>query len=194
MSYNNSLVSIGGNPYSYSRSSGNNIDTSNLLNTSHANHLFVNESGDSMSGILDMKNNKIINLGIPNRNNDASNKFYVDNSIVQATKNYGVLIKDLDNLDKRIINLKNETELKMKNTENLNRSYIKKLSDFQEELRTKFSEANNKAKQTNEVMIKHIETLAVEVAKDERKLIETKNEYDLKLRTVEENLKKKHYY
>ena len=39
-------------------------------------------------------------------------------------------------------------------------------------------------------MIKHIETLAVEVAKDERKLIETKNEYDLKLRTVEENLKK----
>ena len=34
----------------------------------------------------------------------------------------------------------------MKNTENLNRSYIKKLSDFQEELRTKFSEANNKSK------------------------------------------------
>ena len=110
MSYNNSLVSIGGNAYSYSRSS---IDTSNLLNTSHANHLFVNESGDSMSGILDMKTNKIINLGIPNRNDDASNKFYVDNSIVQATKNYGVLIKDLDNLDKRIINLKNETELKI---------------------------------------------------------------------------------
>jgi len=120
MSYNNNLVSIGGNPYSYSRSSGNNIDTSNLLNTSHANHLFVNESGDSMSGILDMKTNKIINLGIPNRNDDASNKFYVDNSIVQATKNYGVLIKELDNLGKtnevlrsNITNLKNETELKI---------------------------------------------------------------------------------
>src|SRR6195952_3205648 len=67
---------------------------------SRTNPIYVNESGDSMSGILDMKTNKIINLGIPNRNDDASNKFYVDNSIVQATKNYGVLIKELENLGK----------------------------------------------------------------------------------------------
>ena len=94
MSYNNILVSIGGSPYRPSQSSSGSLDTAGLITTSHANNLFVNESGDSMSGILDMKGNKIVNLANPDRNNDASNKFYVDNKIVDAMKNYSVLVKE----------------------------------------------------------------------------------------------------
>src|SRR5829696_538110 len=62
---------------------------------SRTNSLYVNESGDSMKGPIDMKNNKIVNLPNPNKNNDASNKFYVDDSIANATKNYGALIAEL---------------------------------------------------------------------------------------------------
>src|SRR5829696_8265176 len=66
---------------------------------STTNSIYVNESGDSMKGPLDMKNNKIVNLPNPNRNNDASNKFYVDDSIINATKNYSVLIKEMTKLN-----------------------------------------------------------------------------------------------
>ena len=62
---------------------------------SRTNSIYVNESGDSMKGPIDMKNNKIVNLPNPNRNNDASNKFYVDDSIINATKNHSVLITEL---------------------------------------------------------------------------------------------------
>src|SRR5829696_9008630 len=80
-----------------SKSTNAHIDTSQLI--SQINPIYVNESGDSMKGPLDMKNNKIVNIPNPNRNNDASNKFYVDDSIINATKNYSVLIKEMTKLN-----------------------------------------------------------------------------------------------
>src|SRR5829696_1496850 len=86
---------------------------------STTNSIYVNESGDSMKGPLDMKNNKIVNLPNPNRNNDASNKFYVDDSIANATKKFGVLIKELDKLNRENIELKRSLETAHNNLERL---------------------------------------------------------------------------
>lgn len=41
-------------------------------------YIGVSKTGDSMSGILDMLNNKIINVSLPVNDKDASNKEYVD--------------------------------------------------------------------------------------------------------------------
>ena len=128
--------------YSKSNDVHASIDTSHFLTIPKGNQLYVNETGDdSKNGILDMKNNKIVNLANPDRNNDVSNKFYVDDSIIKATKNYGVIIKEiedqrgkLEKLETAIKNLKNETELQMKSIELLNQGDIKKLADFQAEL------------------------------------------------------------
>ena len=40
--------------------------------------LYVNETGDAMTGILNMKNNQIKNLSIPIEQQDAVSKSYVD--------------------------------------------------------------------------------------------------------------------
>jgi len=44
----------------------------------NADDLKVSKSGDTMTGNLDMSNNNITNLGLPNNDQDAANKFYVD--------------------------------------------------------------------------------------------------------------------
>jgi hypothetical protein len=59
----------------------------NYLSVQAANNIFVNESGDSMEGPLDMKNNKIINIIDPEEPKDCCNKSYVDKS-VNITKTY----------------------------------------------------------------------------------------------------------
>src|SRR6266850_6743016 len=77
--YNQISVFQGG--YTPSASSET-IDTSHFLTVPKANHLFVNELGnDSKNGILDMKNNRVINLGAPSEAADAVNKTYVDTTI-----------------------------------------------------------------------------------------------------------------
>lgn len=50
------------------------------LTKHEANEVYVNVSGDYMSGILNMKNNQIKNLAIPTDRNDAVSKKYVDDS------------------------------------------------------------------------------------------------------------------
>ena len=41
----------------------------------------VNKSGDTLSGILDMRNHKITNLADPDSDNDACNKKYVNSKL-----------------------------------------------------------------------------------------------------------------
>jgi hypothetical protein len=49
--------------------------------------LFVNEHGDDMKGILDMKNNKIINVAEPTDIKDVTTKKYVDDSVNTSQRN-----------------------------------------------------------------------------------------------------------
>lgn len=57
------------------------VDT---INTSD----FVNNSGDTMTGILDMNGQKITNLPAPTANNDAVRKSYVDSQITGLSSSY----------------------------------------------------------------------------------------------------------
>lgn len=50
----------------------------NYLTIDKANNIYVNESGDKMTGNLDMKNHKIVNLGDPGNPDEAINKRYLD--------------------------------------------------------------------------------------------------------------------
>ena len=49
-------------------------------------HKYVNVSGDELTGNLDLKNNKIINLGNPTSSTDAITKSYVDNINLNADR------------------------------------------------------------------------------------------------------------
>ena len=53
------------------------------LDLYHANKIFVNESGDVMTGGLNMNNHKITNVGDPTADKDSSTKGYVDNLILR---------------------------------------------------------------------------------------------------------------
>ena len=59
-------------------------EISNLKNGSTALP-YVKKSGDSMSGILNMSNNKVTNVADPSANGDAVNKKYVDDAVQNAT-------------------------------------------------------------------------------------------------------------
>src|SRR5438093_13775813 len=56
------------------------------LSIKSANSIFVNQSGDEMSGHLDMSNHKILNLSEPTLPNDATNKQYTDAQRIEAIK------------------------------------------------------------------------------------------------------------
>jgi uncharacterized protein YoxC len=56
-----------------------NLDITDLQNDK------LNKAGDTMTGILNMNNNKIENVLAPTNNNDASNKKYVDDEISNIT-------------------------------------------------------------------------------------------------------------
>jgi hypothetical protein len=87
MSFNNNiLVCLDGSSFFPS-----NAVPPDVLTVSKANDLFVNEHGDDMKGILDMKNNKIINVAEPTNAKDVPTKEYVDDSVTTShvtTKKY----------------------------------------------------------------------------------------------------------
>ena len=79
MSYkNNMLVAIDGGSYASQNSTS---VQPNVLTISKANSIYLNEHGDKMKGVLDMSNNKIINVAEPTEIRDVSTKLYVDNAI-----------------------------------------------------------------------------------------------------------------
>ena len=55
-------------------------DLSQFVTKQQAESLYVNAPGDSMSGNLDMVNNKIINLADPTNSTDATNKQFTENA------------------------------------------------------------------------------------------------------------------
>ncbi|MCH8519625.1 MAG: hypothetical protein LAT82_02625 [Nanoarchaeota archaeon] len=57
----------------------------NELDTSSVDSRYVNREGDSMTGILDMNNNRITNVGTPINNNDVTTKEYVDTQISSSS-------------------------------------------------------------------------------------------------------------
>ena len=75
MSYNNILVAIDGGSSTYSSL------PPDVLTIRKANSIYLNEHGDKMKGVLDMSNNKIINIAEPTELRDITTKFYVDNAL-----------------------------------------------------------------------------------------------------------------
>jgi len=63
----------------------------NYLTIDKADDIFVNQDGDSMTGNIDMKNNKIVNLQNPTDDNDAVNKSY----LIKQKHQYDLLINDV---------------------------------------------------------------------------------------------------
>ena len=59
--------------------------TTNGYSLSDLDNRFVNDSGDTMTGNLDLGNFKIINLATPINNSDGSTKNYVDTQIYTAS-------------------------------------------------------------------------------------------------------------
>src|SRR5438093_7231060 len=76
MSNYNSIVNVAG---------GGLNNSTNGYSLSDLDNRFVNDSGDTMSGNLDLGNFKIINLGTPTNLTDVTNKNYVDNQIYTAS-------------------------------------------------------------------------------------------------------------
>ena len=78
----------------------------NCMTVQTANHIFVNQSGDEMSGNLDMKNNKIINHSKPSLPNDVSNKEYVDKQVKEIIHNINKQFENGINMEhKKISNV-----------------------------------------------------------------------------------------
>src|SRR5438093_2257878 len=82
------FVNISGGAFG---SVGESIDTSHFLTIPRANPIYVNQTGDNMSGVLNMRDNKIINLSAPTDPNDAVCKKYVD---AQDAETKTVLVSD----------------------------------------------------------------------------------------------------
>ena len=81
------------------------IDSAQLI--SQLNPIYVNESGDSMKGPLDMKGNKIINLPKPTSSSDASTKAYTDETIQSSFKN---LVQELTSLKTLMLSITEKTK------------------------------------------------------------------------------------
>jgi len=65
----------------YSKTSGNSLDYTDWNNLSND---FLDKSGDTMTGQLNMNSNKIVNLADPTSNTEAANKQYVDSAASTA--------------------------------------------------------------------------------------------------------------
>jgi hypothetical protein len=134
------FVDIAGRVYSPGNKSSS-IDSSQFLTIPKANPIYVNQTGDDMSGDLDMKGNKIKNVKDPTDVSHVVNKRFLDNEhrnmmvvldklidekVVEANNN---LEKTLDNKkitaamnmnNNKIINLANPTEP----TDSANKYYV----------------------------------------------------------------------
>jgi len=80
-------------------SSSLNVDLAPYVTVAKANPIYVNQIGNSMSSILDMKDNKIINVPNPIKSTDVANRNYVDTMLkpftIDGTKIvYGTVDKD----------------------------------------------------------------------------------------------------
>jgi len=75
---NNFLVAIDGGAFSGSFSGS---IASNALTIQKANPIYVNQVGDEMTGNLDMKGNKIMNVNDPSDNSHVVNKGYLDHTL-----------------------------------------------------------------------------------------------------------------
>ena len=136
------------------------IDTSHFLTVAKANHMYVNEIGDdSMSGTLDMRQNRIVNIADPTHSQDVANKRFVDS---QNTATKAVLVndfvtrrntftesqvfqKELDMSNNKITNLSNPTLPK----DASNKDYVDKLLEAITSLTTRVSNLEQTAGQTN---------------------------------------------
>lgn len=78
-----------------------------FMTVARANRLFVNESGDSMKGPLNMKNNKIIGVGEPTEETDVTNKKYIDTEVnnikMEMTKLYAQIFVFAAQIDANMI-------------------------------------------------------------------------------------------
>jgi hypothetical protein len=57
------------------------LDAKSATARAALNTVYVLKAGDTLTGNLDMNNNKIIGLGLPTQNNESSNKKYVDDTV-----------------------------------------------------------------------------------------------------------------
>jgi hypothetical protein len=67
-------------------------DSASKVDTTAYTNLWVHETGDTMSGVLNMGANKIQNLAGPSANSDAATKLYVDNTAAEPTVNNDITI------------------------------------------------------------------------------------------------------
>jgi hypothetical protein len=139
MNYNHVLVSITGGSYNRSPS----FSAQNLLEPilQKTNPIFVNQSGDNMTGNLDMKNNKIINLPLPKDSQDCCNKQYVDNEL------NNIKDKELKKLYKLIVQMNmlvKADDLIRKDIKDLKDKLIKTHNDFDNLIESKAIEIINK--------------------------------------------------
>src|SRR5438093_7555907 len=82
MSNYNSIVNVAGGALTGA--------TTNGYSLSDLDNRFVNDSGDTMTGNLDLGNFKIINLATPTNNTDVTNKNYVDTQIYTTSGSIGL--------------------------------------------------------------------------------------------------------
>ena len=101
MNYNSILVNIGGGPYI---SSSSVTIPQDVLTVPKANSIYLNEHGDKMKGVLDMTNNKIINLGLPSDKLDGINKEYFDERLRSEKQSFDAKLEKLISQSKSLIN------------------------------------------------------------------------------------------
>ena len=89
------------------------ISTNHLLPRAEAEVRYINSTGDTMTGDLNMGGKKINNLATPSNRNDAANKAYVDDqSMTFLLRENGELDGDLDCDEFRLKNVKDPEDVK----------------------------------------------------------------------------------
>jgi hypothetical protein len=93
-------------------------DATNVFYVQSQNNLKLSLTGGTMSGVLDMGNNKITNLATPTNGTDVTNKNYVDNNFLQLTG--GTMSGNIDMGTKTVL----LTNLPLSDTQASNKKYV----------------------------------------------------------------------